>query len=50
VAAESLTNNHPAGGLLAQCGFELSGIDIRRRTNHDLVKESATLIWYAALD
>ena len=49
-AAETLTNNHPAAGLLAKCGFELSGVDTRRWSNHDLVKEAATLIWYAALD
>lgn len=50
VSAETLTSNHPAGALLARCGFELSGVDTRRWTNHDMVKESATLIWYAALD
>ena len=50
IAAETLTNNLPAGGLLAKCGFELSGVDTRRRTNHDLVKEAVTLFWYAALD
>jgi ribosomal protein S18 acetylase RimI-like enzyme len=50
VAAETLSNNHPAAGLLAKCGFEMSGIDTRRWSNHDLVKESATLLWYAALD
>ena len=25
-------------------------LDTRRQTNHDVVKESATLVWYAALD
>jgi RimJ/RimL family protein N-acetyltransferase len=50
VAAETLSNNLPAGGLLAKCGFELSGIDTRRWSNHDLVKEAVTLLWYAALD
>ena len=49
VAAESLTSNLPAAQLLSKCGFEVSGIDTRRHTNHDLVKESATLFWYAAL-
>ena len=50
VAAETLTNNLPASGLLNKCGFELSGVDTRRWSNHDLVKEAATLLWYAALD
>ena len=50
VAAETLTNNQPAGGLLAKCGFDLAGIDTRRWSNHDLVKEAVTLLWYAALD
>jgi streptothricin acetyltransferase len=50
IAATTLTNNFPAGGLLAKCGFELSGVDTRRRSNHDLVKEAVTLFWYAALD
>jgi RimJ/RimL family protein N-acetyltransferase len=50
VAAETLSNNQPAGALLAKCGFQLSGVDTRRRTNHDVVKEAVTLFWYAALD
>jgi GNAT superfamily N-acetyltransferase len=50
VAAETQTDNLPAAQLLQKCGFELAGIDTRRMTNHDLVKESATLFWYAALD
>ncbi|MEA2709865.1 MAG: hypothetical protein QOF78_2466 [Phycisphaerales bacterium] len=50
VAAETLSNNLPAGALLAKCGFQLSGVDMRRRTNHDVVKEAVTLFWYAALD
>ena len=50
VSAETLTNNMPASALLTKCGFDLSGIDTRRRSNHDMVKESATLFWYAALD
>jgi ribosomal protein S18 acetylase RimI-like enzyme len=40
------TNNAPAAALLEKLGFELSGLDTRRDSNHDLVKESATLIWY----
>jgi ribosomal protein S18 acetylase RimI-like enzyme len=50
VAAEVQTNNLPANKLLARCGFELAGIDTHRLSNHDLVKESATLLWYAPLD
>jgi RimJ/RimL family protein N-acetyltransferase len=50
IAAETRSNNLPAGGLLAKCGFELCGIDTKRHSNHDLVKEAVTLFWYAALD
>jgi ribosomal protein S18 acetylase RimI-like enzyme len=50
VGAETRTNNVPASQLLAKCGFELSGVDTRRHSNHDVVKEAATLFWYAALD
>jgi GNAT superfamily N-acetyltransferase len=50
IATETLTNNVPAGALLAKCGFELSGVDTRRRSNHDLVKEAVTLFWYVPLD
>ncbi|MGH7214879.1 MAG: GNAT family N-acetyltransferase [Tepidisphaeraceae bacterium] len=50
VAAEARTNNFPANQFLAKCGFDLAGVDAQRDSNHDLVKESATLIWYAALD
>jgi GNAT superfamily N-acetyltransferase len=50
MSAETLTNNVPASALLAKCGFELSGVDTRRRTNHDLVKEAVTLFWYVPLD
>jgi ribosomal protein S18 acetylase RimI-like enzyme len=46
VSAYTTSNNAPAAELLLKLGFELSGIDTRRRTNHDLVKEAATLIWY----
>ncbi len=44
------TNNAPAAAMLEKLGFELSGLDSRRLSNHDLVKESATLIWYYAID
>jgi ribosomal protein S18 acetylase RimI-like enzyme len=50
VSARSRTNNLPAARMLQKLGFELAGIDTHRHTNHDLVKESATLFWYAALD
>ena len=50
IAAQTLTNNVPAGALLAKCGFELCGVDTRHLSNHDLVKEAVTLFWYAALD
>jgi ribosomal protein S18 acetylase RimI-like enzyme len=50
VSAETRTNNVPANQLLAKCGFELSGVDTRHDSNHDVVKEAATLFWYAPLD
>ena len=50
VVAETATNNFPAAALLARCGFDLAGIDQKRNSNHDLVKEAVTLFWYASLD
>ena len=50
VAAETHTDNLPAAAFFSKCGFELSGLDIRKNTNHDLVKEVVTLFWYAPLD
>jgi RimJ/RimL family protein N-acetyltransferase len=50
VSAETATNNLPAGQLLVKCGFDLAGVDTKRHSNHDVVKELATLIWYAGLD
>jgi GNAT superfamily N-acetyltransferase len=50
VAAETTTDNFPAAQLLARCGFEIAGLDERRASNHDLVKEAVTLFWYASLD
>jgi GNAT superfamily N-acetyltransferase len=50
VTADSMTDNVPAARFLLKCGFDVSGLDARRFTNHDLVKESVTLHWYAALD
>lgn len=50
VVAETRTDNVPAARLLLKCGFDLSGVDTQRHSNHDLVKEVASLTWYAALD
>jgi ribosomal protein S18 acetylase RimI-like enzyme len=50
VTAETRTDNVPAARLLSKCGFEIAGVDTQRHSNHDLVKEVASLIWYAALD
>jgi ribosomal protein S18 acetylase RimI-like enzyme len=50
VSAQSRTNNLPAARLFQKLAFELGGIDTHLHSNHDLVKESATLFWYAALD
>ena len=50
VTAETLTDNLPAARLLSKCGFDLAGLDAQRRSNHDLVKEAASLLWYVALD
>ena len=50
VTAETLTDNLPAAKLLSKCGFDLAGLDAQRHSNHDLVKEAASLIWYLSLD
>jgi hypothetical protein len=50
VRATSLTNNVPAAHFLAKAGFDLAGVDTHYRSNHDLVKETVTLFWYAAFD
>ena len=50
VSAEVRANNLPGNELLLKCGFDLAGIDTRRHSNHDVVKESATFIWYVALN
>ena len=50
VLAHTRTNNFPASRFLIKSGFDLSGLDTRRHSNHDVVKEVATLIWYASLD
>ena len=49
LSCATLTNNYPAAQMLDKHGWELSGLDVRRRSNHDLVKESATLLWYYEL-
>ena len=50
VAAKAKANNLPANQFLAKAGFELTGLDTHLTSNHDLVKETVTLFWYAALD
>ena len=50
VSVETRTDNFPAAQFLSKCGFDLAGLDSRRLSNHDLVKEAVTLFWYAALD
>jgi ribosomal protein S18 acetylase RimI-like enzyme len=50
VLAETRTNNNPANRLLQKLNFQISGLDTRRHSNHDMVKEQATIFWYAALD
>lgn len=50
VSFETLTNNLPANRFLQKLMFEIAGIDTHRHSNHDMVKESATIFWYAALD
>lgn len=50
VSAETRTCNLPANQLLQKLSFEIAGIDTHRYSNHDMVKESATIFWYAALD
>lgn len=48
VAAETTSDNFAAAGFLGKLGFELHGVDTLRNTNHDLVRERATLLWYHA--
>lgn len=49
VFAEARTDNLPANRFLEKLGFTLAGVDTMRHSNHDLVKESATLLWYLQL-
>lgn len=50
ITAETRTNNFPAISFLRKLGFEPSGLDTHRHSNHDLVKERATLLWCLVLD
>jgi ribosomal protein S18 acetylase RimI-like enzyme len=50
IRAETKTNNAPINALLEKLGFDLSGMDTRHDSNHDLVKESVTLFWYLSFD
>jgi len=50
VRAEVPSGNGPFNRLLDKLGFDLAGLDTRRDSNHDLVKERATLVRYLALD
>jgi len=50
LTAETRTDNFPAIAFLRKLGFEPAGIDTHRHTNHDLVRERATLLWCLALD
>lgn len=47
--AATKSGNAAANALLKKLGFDLGGVDTFRVTNHDLVKEQTTLIWYLAL-
>ena len=50
VMATTQTSNLPAARFLSKAGFDITGLDTRRITNHDLVKERVTLFWYSAFD
>ncbi len=50
VGVDVPANNGPAHALLAKLGFALAGLDAQRWSNHDLVKETVTLLWYLSLD
>jgi ribosomal protein S18 acetylase RimI-like enzyme len=50
VLVETAANNFPASSLLDKLGFHLAGLDTQRQSNHDLVKEAVTLVWYTALE
>lgn len=50
VMAETTSDNVLAASFLQKVGFKLGGVDTLRQTNHDLVKERATLVWYYVLE
>jgi hypothetical protein len=50
ISAETTANNDPANQLLIKLGFAMAGLDSHKHSNHDLVKETVTLLWYATLD
>jgi ribosomal protein S18 acetylase RimI-like enzyme len=50
VSVETRTSNLPANKLMQKLAFEIAGIDTHRHSNHDMVKEAATVFWYAAMD
>jgi ribosomal protein S18 acetylase RimI-like enzyme len=50
VSAHTRTDNVPAARFLLKAGFDVAGLDTHLASNHDLVKETVTLFWYAALD
>jgi len=50
LTAETPTHNDPAIQLLRKLAFEPAGLDAFRFSNHDLVKEKATLLWCLPLN
>jgi GNAT superfamily N-acetyltransferase len=50
ISAETAANNFPANQMFSHLSFELCGLDTCRKSNHDLVKETVTLFWYATLE
>lgn len=50
ITTETTSQNDPMMQLLRKLGFEPAGLDTFRFTNHDLVKEQATLLWCLPLD
>jgi GNAT superfamily N-acetyltransferase len=49
VLARAQTNNPGFNRLLSKLSFELAGLDLFHASNHDLVKEQTTLLWYLPL-
>lgn len=49
IRAPVRSSNDAGNRLLSKLGFDLAGIDTFRLSNHDLVKEQTTLLWYLAL-